>query len=422
MSTAQYPSVDRRDRGRRLRRRRRWPLLAGLLVVLVAAGVYVPSALNAPLAQAAPELRTIESSAAPAAQLPWPVEGRAAIGLADGEGVLATNGVDDPGVLASITKMVANLVVLDAHPLAAGESGPSITTTQRDVEHWSFWVADNASVQPVSAGLTFTQRELMELSLIPSAANYTHTLIDWAYGDMDAFLVAARAWLDERGLDSISLADGTGLSPENHGTAADLVELARHAVAEPAIVEITGMRSAEIPVVGRIGNTNSVLGIGGVTGLKTGYTTEAGYNLLFSATVDVGGEPVDLVGAVLGGSSRASNGEDVLRLVAATAEHLHRVTAIEAGAELGEYRTAWGATTTAVAAEDVDVLLWSDERATVEVALDPLATAADGDRVGSVTVTAPDGTATTVDAVVSGPLDEADALWRLGNPSALFGG
>ncbi len=421
MSTAQYPSVDRRDRSRR-RRGRRWPLLGGLLTVLVALGVYVPSALGAPLAQAAPELRTIESAAAPPADLPWPLEGRAAIGLADGEGVLATNGVDDPGVLASITKMVANLVVLDAHPLAAGESGPSITTTQRDVEHWVFWVADNASVQPVSAGLTFTQRELMELSLIPSAANYTHTLIDWAYGDMETFLVAARAWLDERGLDSISLADGTGLSPENVGTAADLVELARYAVAEPAIVEITGMASAEIPVVGGIRNTNSVLGIGGVTGLKTGYTVEAGYNLLFSATVDVDGAPVELVGAVLGGSSRAANGDDVLRLVAAAAANLHRVTVIEAGEGLGDYRTAWGATTTAVASDDVEVLLWGDERASVEVALDPIASAAEGDRVGSVLVTGPDGDATAVDAVASGALDEADALWRLTNPAALFGG
>ncbi|MET0163191.1 MAG: D-alanyl-D-alanine carboxypeptidase [Microbacteriaceae bacterium] len=421
MSTAQYPSVDRRDRSRR-RRGRRWPFLAGLLAALVAAGVYVPSALGAPLAQAAPELRTIEPAAALPVDLPWPVEGRAAIGLADGEGVLATNGVDDPGVLASITKMVANLVVLDARPLAAGESGPSITTTQRDVEHWSFWVADNASVQPVSAGLTFTQRELMELSLIPSAANYTHTLIDWAYGDMATFLVAARAWLDERGLDSISLADGTGLSPENVGTAADLVALARYAVAEPAIVEITGMASAEIPVVGGIRNTNSVLGIGGVTGLKTGYTVEAGYNLLFAATVDVDGAPVELVGAVLGGSSRAANGDDVLRLVAAAAANLHRVTVIDAGEELGGYRTAWGATTTAVASDDVELLLWGDERANVEVALDPIASAAEGDRVGSVLVTAPDGDAFTVDAVASGALVEADALWRLTNPAALFGG
>lgn len=420
MSTVHHPPADRRDRTRRIRRRR-WPLLTALLAVLVAAGVYVPSALSAPLAQASPELRVIEPVAAQPAALAWPAQGRAAIGLADGEGVLATNGADDPGVLASITKMVANLVVLDAHPLAAGESGPAITTTARDVEHWNFWVADNASVQPVSPGLTLTQRELMELSLIPSAANYTHTLIDWAYGDMDRFLAAARLWLDERGLTSIRLADCTGLSPDNLGTAADLVELARYAVAEPAIVEITGMASAEIPVVGQFRNTNRILGIGGVTGLKTGYTVEAGYNLLFSATVDVDGAPVELVGAVLGGTSRGANGEDVLRLVSSTAQHLHRVTAVAEGDELGEYRTAWGATTTAVAADDVELLLWGDERAAVEVHLDPLIAADPGDRIGSVLVTGPDGGTTTVDAVAAGALDEADALWRLGNPAALFG-
>ncbi len=96
------------------------------------------------------------------------------------------------------------------------------------------------------------------------------------------------------------------------------------------------------------------------------------------------------------------------------------MTAIAAGDEVGEYSTAWGASTTAVAADDVELLLWGDERAAVEVRLDPLTAAAAGDRVGTVEVTGPDGSTTTVDAVASGLLDEADALWRLGNPAALF--
>jgi serine-type D-Ala-D-Ala carboxypeptidase (penicillin-binding protein 5/6) len=417
--STEHDPIRPRGRGRSRRRRGRVVAIIIASAVLGGTGAYVPSALAAPLEQAVPEVRSISVSPASTPSIPWPTGDLGAIGLADGTGLLSGHRQDELHVMASLTKMIANLVVLDAHPLGAGESGPIITTTQRDVEHWRYWVADNASVEPVRPGLQLSQHQLMQLSLIPSAANYTSTLVDWAFGSQEAYLDAARAWLVEQGLTTVTIADATGLSPQNTGTASDLVQLARLAVAQPVIVEITGTRSVDIPGVGTIRNTNTVLGQGGVTGLKTGYTVEADYNLLFSATVDVGGTPVDLVGVLLGGPSRGSNGEDVLRVVERTSQNLHLVTAVEAGDALGAYASAWGAETTAVAADDVEVMVYGDAVITVEIALDPVATAEEGERVGTVTVTAPDGTPTTVDAVTAVALEGPDAMWRIGNPGAV---
>jgi len=400
--------------------RRRRIVVFGLLAVLVATGVYVPSALAAPLEAAQPEVRTIEPAVAEAASVEWPDYGRGAIGLADGTGVLSTNGVEDPGVIASVTKIVTNLVVLQEHPLAPGEDGPSVTMTQTDVDLWNFWVADNASVQPVAAGTVFTQRELMELSLVSSAANYTNSLIVWAYGDMETFLAAARTWLDANGLGGVQLEEGVGLAPGNTATASDLVALARIALADPTIAEIAGTTTAEVPLVGTIENTNTVLGVGGVTGLKTGYTTEAGYNLLFSATVDVDGAPVTLVGALLGGPSRTATDQAVVQIVASAAANLHRVTAVEAGAELGDYETEWGAATTATAAEAATALVWGDAAVTVSIDLEPVATAEQGERIGTVTVSTPGVPDIEIAANAAEALEDPGAFWRLTNPVELF--
>lgn len=420
MSSETEQSRPRLSRQQIYRRRR--IVVFGLLGVLLATVVYVPSALAAPLEAAQPEVAVIEPAAAEAASVEWPDYGRGAIGLADGSGVLATNGVEDPGVIASVTKIVTNLVVLQAHPLAPGQEGPEVTMTQADVDLWSFWVADNASVQPVAAGTVLTQRDLMELSLISSAANYTNSLIVWAFGDMDAFLAAARTWLDDHGLAGVQLAEGVGLAPGNTATASDLVALARIALADPTIAEIAGTATAEVPLVGTIQNTNTVLGVGGVTGLKTGYTTEAGYNLLFSATVDVDGAPVTLVGALLGGPSRTATDQAVVRIVASAAANLHRVTAVEAGAALGAYETEWGGATSAVAAESASALVWGDDAVTVAIDLEPVATAEQDERIGTVTVSTPGAPDVEIPAVAAQALDDPGPIWRLTHPVELFTG
>ena len=134
---------------------------------------------------------------------------------------------------ASITKVITALVVLEDHPIAAGEGGPEIAYTDADVDIYWDMVAQNGSVAPVRAGSTLTLRESLEAMLLPSGNNYSISIANWAYGSVDAFLERARTWLDAHGLVDTRIADSSGLSLDNVSTAADLVQLGEIALADP---------------------------------------------------------------------------------------------------------------------------------------------------------------------------------------------
>ena len=62
---------------------------------------------------------------------------RIAVGAVGFEGLLAAGEEQRPMPMASITKVITALVVLDANPIPAGEGGPEITYTEADVDiYW----------------------------------------------------------------------------------------------------------------------------------------------------------------------------------------------------------------------------------------------------------------------------------------------
>ncbi len=215
----------------------------------------------------------------------WPGFGRGAIGATGFDGVLSSSGDQSAFPIASITKVVTAMVVLDAHPLAEGEDGPEIEFTSADVEILDEVLAQDGSWQAVEPGVVMSQREVMETMLIPSANNYAESLAVWAYGSVDAYLAAARAWLDANGLTDTTVVDTNGLDAADTSTPANLVALGQLALAQPAVAAIVAKQSAEEPYVGEIENTNGLLGVSGIDGIKTGTTDEAGACLLFSTDV-----------------------------------------------------------------------------------------------------------------------------------------
>ena len=179
--------------------------------------LYLPLTLLAPLEPAAAQIVAEEPAATPAVALDWPEYGRGAIGLLDDDEVLASYGGDEAYPMASVTKIVTALVVLDKHPLAVGEPGPTIRMGAADVALRSHYSDEfRAKVFPVWAGLSFTERELLDLALIESAANYAGSLVNWAFGSDEEFAAAARTWLDAHGLAGITIVEPTGLDPGQH--------------------------------------------------------------------------------------------------------------------------------------------------------------------------------------------------------------
>jgi D-alanyl-D-alanine carboxypeptidase (penicillin-binding protein 5/6) len=318
---------------------------------------------------------------------------------------------------ASITKVITALVVLEDHPIAAGEGGPEIAYTDADVDIYWDMVAQNGSVAPVRAGSTLTLRESLEAMLLPSGNNYSISIANWAFGSVDAFVERARTWLDAHGLVDTRIADSSGLSLDNVSTAADLVQLGEIALQTPALAEIVATQSVDIPELGTLTNGNKLLGTHGVDGIKTGTTDDAA-NLLFSADYAVGSSTVTVVGVVLGGETHAVLNEAIAALLDSVAPGFHEVAPLEADEALAEYDTPWGDTARARTTSGASVVVWNDTPVDVEVHADPLTLADRGDDVGTAVVRA-GSQEITVPLVLDASITDPGMWWRLTNPGAL---
>jgi len=403
---------------RQVLRRRRITVFTAAGVLLVGA-FYLPMTLLAPLGGVAAVQSAPGLEALPAAALEWPALGASAVGAIDYPGVLGTGGAATAAPIASITKVVTALVVLDAQPLQIGDSGPDIEFTAKDVAIREKYRAINGKVEPVSAGTSLSQRQVMDVMLVESANNYAESLAVWAYGSLDEFLDAADAWLARNNLASTSIVEPTGMSPSNVSTASDLVALGKIALADPVVSAIVGTKAETVPVVGEITNSNDLLGVAGVRGIKTGTLDEAGACLLFAADYLVGGETVTIVGAVLGGVDHKTINAQVRTLLEDVEQSFHEVTLTTTGEVFASYTTAWGETVDLVAAEDASVVVWADTPVSFTMTAQDVGLGAKGDDVGEATYTVGDETF-TVPLELGASITDPGPFWRLTNPAALF--
>lgn len=394
-------------------------MFGGLLAVL--AGIaYLPLTLFAPVSETAPVLEVPSVATPAAAETSLPAYGASGIAAIGYDGLLAQAGTTDAVPMASITKVVTALTVLDAHPISADDPGPAVTMSWADVASYRDYIARNGSVAPVSAGWTFTERELLEIMLIDSANNYAATLATWAFGSTDAYLAAAQAWLAKNDLTTITVVDTSGLDPRSTGTVADIVRLGELALAHPVVAQIVGTARIDIHDIGTVKNTNALIGQAGIDGIKTGTLDTFGANLLFSSSIEVGAETIELVGVVLGGPDHPTINAAIVDLVAQAQAGFREVQLVEAGDTYASYTTPWDAVVRAVAAESASVVVWGDTPIEVSATANDIRLAEDGETVGQAVFTAGQRTL-TVPLVLSGDVDDPGPWWRLGHPEIIFG-
>lgn len=393
--------------------RRRIVVGAALLVVLALVSslgfALVRPVGSATAAPATPSIPAVETAA-----LPWPTVGVGAIGAVGYDGVLDSYGAQTSTPIASMTKTITALVVLDKMPMTAGESGPTYTLSQRDVEIYDETIANDGSSAPVVVGATMTQREMLEAMLIPSANNYATALAEWSYGSLDDFLVGARAWLDQRGLTDTFLADASGINAGSKSSPANLIEIGKLVIGDPVLSEIVSMASAELPI-GTVKNTNTLLGTHGIIGLKTGTTNVAGACLLFAAKTEVDGTEVTIIGVEIGAETHAELFSSVAALAEAAADRFHSATLATEGQSFGTVTTPWGDSAELLAAKDARQVLWQDQETVTDIAVEDSASGNAGDVVGTATFTSGTQT-TTIDLVLSERVRSSPGLWwRLGH-------
>ena len=430
MAHEQESSGDQVEPAVRRRRRRRGLIITAVCIVLVLAvtGGYIGWALTAPVNPPTVTTRTPDVPVGAAVALAIPPVAASAISIAGADAYLgetasatwSATGTSEPFPIASITKLVTALVILDASPLAsADDPGPTITFGKADHDLYDIYYVQGATIAPMPTGTSMSLHDALAAMLIPSASNYAEALSRQIFGSQGAFLGATRAWLASHGLTGTTITEPTGISPSNTSTPADLLAIAKLAAANPAIAQIVATPSISIPGAGQLHNTNGLLGTAGITGLKTGNLGEGTHSLLYTATLDVGaGAPLSVTGVVLGGASRESVNLTVVAALESIRSGFHQVPVATAGQEVGSISTPWGSTATLVIAETASIFTWSDTPIEMTMDIDTPPTYRDGTVVGSVTWTAGPNIV-TAPVKIMGTIDPPTEWWRLTHPSEL---
>ncbi len=392
--------------GRRVR-----SILSGMLALaVVVAVVYAAAALLSPV----PRLHIEQTISAAVeggwdAELAMPDAGSTAALAAEGLPVTAGNA--DARPIAGAAKLVLVSVVLGVEPLEAGATGPAITIDQAAVDRYRALDGAGARTVMVQFGQTWTRRDLIAATLIGSGNNTAEILVDDVFGGIDEYRAAARTWLDEQGLTNTTVVDGTGLDPASLSTAAELAQLARLALATPALAELLTTRPSESTAGSTIDDEADFVSELGTVGITRSYTDAAGVCVLMG--VPVGDETIVI--AMLGQPSYPVAEAAAAALVESVRAGVQPVEVVSAGEVVAIARSSWGQSTELIALEAVSVS--SAQLAGLDIRLDAASrsTILPGADAGSIIVTA-GGVEQVVRLESTSAITEPGVAWRFADP------
>jgi D-alanyl-D-alanine endopeptidase (penicillin-binding protein 7) len=195
--------------------------------------------------------------------------------------VLYSRHSDVPMPIASITKLMTALVVLDANqPL---DEPIQITDSDRDFPKGGF--------SRLTVGTTLTRGDLMHLALMSSENRAAHALGNNYPGGMPAMVAAMNAKAAELGMTSSHFVDPTGLSSQNVASPEDLTKLVIAASHNPSIREYSTDSHYAVKVrrhMVEFRNTDNLVAnpTWNIIVQKTGYIAEAGKCLVMAAVIE----------------------------------------------------------------------------------------------------------------------------------------
>jgi D-alanyl-D-alanine carboxypeptidase len=137
-------------------------------------------------------------------------------------------------------------------------------------------------------GEKFRFIDLIYAMLLPSANDAAQAIADNYPGGSDAFVEQMNIMAKKLHLTNTHYSDPVGLDDDgDYSTVVDMSRLASYAISNPEFVEVTSTKYKTIADVNftrqyPLANTNELLGIDGVTGIKTGTTEGAGQVLVTS--------------------------------------------------------------------------------------------------------------------------------------------
>jgi serine-type D-Ala-D-Ala carboxypeptidase (penicillin-binding protein 5/6) len=201
--------------------------------------------------------------------------------------------------------------------------------------------ADAVRVGQSSAGLVagekLTMRELLEALLVKSGNDAGIAIATHVAGSEEQFVEMMNAKAKELGLSDTHFANSHGLDAEGHYTTAnDLAVLARYAMTNPVFGDIVKRTTVTIGKGKRrktLHTTDQLLGVyNGAVGIKTGFTSGAGYSVVSAAQR----HGVTLYAVVLGTESDRTRFTDAKALLDWGFAHYRPMQLVEKGTVIGE--------------------------------------------------------------------------------------
>jgi D-alanyl-D-alanine endopeptidase (penicillin-binding protein 7) len=195
--------------------------------------------------------------------------------------VLYSRNSDVAAPIASITKLMTALVVLDAkQPL---DEPIQITEADRNFPKSSF--------SRLAVGTTLTRGDLMHLALMSSENRAAYALGNNYPGGMPAMVAAMNAKAKALGMIHAHFVDPTGLSSQNVASPDDLSKLVIAAAKNSTIREYSTDRNYAVRVHKRLvefRNTDNLVAnpTWNIIVQKTGYIAEAGKCLVMAAVIE----------------------------------------------------------------------------------------------------------------------------------------
>ncbi|MDQ0942751.1 serine hydrolase [Streptomyces sp. V1I1] len=305
--------------------------------------------------------------------LPWPGEGQGAVEV-EGVGSLGTYGAQKPAPIASIAKTMTAYVILKDHPIKGKEVGPKITVDQQAEDESK--LGDESTAQ-ISKGQQFTERQMLQLLMIPSGNNAARLLARWDAKSEAEFVKKMNDAAKELGMTNSTYTDPSGLKATTVSTPQDQLKLAKAVMQNDVFREIVNTTITTIPGIdGQIRNNNDrALLKEGVGGIKTGSSTPAGGNLLWSANAVVDGKVRRIVGITMGVQNAAILNDKLelaithsIKVIEAAQDGVTSATVIKKGDVVGYVDDGLGGRTPVVATKELKAVGWAGLKVEIELA------------------------------------------------------
>lgn len=296
----------------------------------------------------------------------------------DGE-VLAAKAADSRRMIASTTKMMTAYV---AHQLL--DPGKVVRAPR-------YRASPGESLAGLEGGDRISVRDLLYALLLPSGNDAADALSKIAGSSEKNFIAEMNAAARRLGLARTHYSTPVGLDDRgNYSSARDLAELARALLADPLLARIVDTESRTIRSGGKkiplVNHNNLVLTKPWVSGVKTGYTSSAGYNLVGAGTRD----NTTLISVVLGAPSEAARDRASLDLLGWGFSRYRKVIPVEEGEQVVSSGLDYRDTRIPLlSAETLPVLVRDGQEISVDTAApdELIGPVADGEKVGRVIVT-----------------------------------